>query len=542
LQEISPKWSKEMLRSRLEKVVVLEQLQRYGELVNEVELFLSEINIKLAGALIFEDRLEHIDEFYPLFEKTLDIISEFYPERMDLAFELIECTKAVSLYKDATLAVRSKNSKRDSLILVYKNLTAAYSKKTLESRSQTSSAKLRQALYETEKLLEKVKAEIQEDHATEPLTNLAHYQSSMKKRSVHVLTFAGKNNYYFQLITSTGTRLIKLPLDTINSNVEKHLLALNNYKTFDFEDSGHQLYSLLEDVLTYNNTQNIIFSADGLLTQIPLESLRNHSGDFMLDHYNFYYSPSARIKYFLEESKTPREIKAAIFRPSAQENEVPLDFAIEEATELTELLKADLFEKEAANKESFIKQSEEYGILHLATHARGIDKDPSLSYITFTKSKLGFDEIRSLVLQAELVCLSACETNIGQNYNGEGVQSLARNFIASGAKSVISSLWSIPDQTTSEITVSFYRYLKKGMSKSSALRQAKMDFIEAHPYEGRHPYYWAGLTLNGNDAALYPSRAKWYWGLGIVGLLIVLLIIYKFFKPLRPREFKMVLG
>jgi CHAT domain-containing protein/Tfp pilus assembly protein PilF len=89
------------------------------------------------------------------------------------------------------------------------------------------------------------------------------------------------------------------------------------------------------------------------------------------------------------------------------------------------------------------------------------------------------EEVQSLDLRGtELVVLSACETGLGHAYYGQGVLGLQRAFHASGARTVIASLWKVDDAATSVLMEQFYTnlWLKK-MSKLEALRQAQLAVL-----------------------------------------------------------------
>ena len=106
-------------------------------------------------------------------------------------------------------------------------------------------------------------------------------------------------------------------------------------------------------------------------------------------------------------------------------------------------------------------------------------------------------DLYNLTLNAEMVVLSACETGIGELQKGEGIISLARGFSYAGAKSIITTLWSINDEKSKELMLSFYSNLKEGQTKDAALRQAKLDFI--HKYSHRaHPFFWAAFIPIGD--------------------------------------------
>ena len=56
---------------------------------------------------------------------------------------------------------------------------------------------------------------------------------------------------------------------------------------------------------------------------------------------------------------------------------------------------------------------------------------------------MNLDEIAATKLGARLVVLSACETDAGPIFNGEGVMGLARAFLASGAHAVVGTQWPV---------------------------------------------------------------------------------------------------
>lgn len=200
-------------------------------------------------------------------------------------------------------------------------------------------------------------------------------------------------------------------------------------------------------------------------------------------------------------------------------------------------MSSDMFLEHEALESNFKQASSQYKILHLGTHALVNDVDPLQSKLFFAKSSdaLSSDdgnlhayEIYSMQLRAELAVLTACETGSGTIHSGEGIMSLAHSFMFAGCPSVIMSLWKIDEKTNAQIITDFYKYLQQGKSKSEALRKAKLKFIESNTNELANPFYWGGLCVIGDDAALYSNNVKWYyWIAGIGAALLLLLFVFK---------------
>jgi CHAT domain-containing protein/tetratricopeptide (TPR) repeat protein len=102
----------------------------------------------------------------------------------------------------------------------------------------------------------------------------------------------------------------------------------------------------------------------------------------------------------------------------------------------------------------------------------------------------------------ELVTLSACETGLGRSQSGEGMSGFRTTLLRAGAKTVVTSLWKVPDEATQELMVRFYEnLLRNKMGKLEALRDAQLWVLRenrrAHNGNGR-PHTWGAFVLSGD--------------------------------------------
>jgi CHAT domain-containing protein len=112
------------------------------------------------------------------------------------------------------------------------------------------------------------------------------------------------------------------------------------------------------------------------------------------------------------------------------------------------------------------------------------------------------EEIASLDLSGtECAVLSACETGVGQVRASEGVLGLRRAFQIAGARTVIMSLWSVEDESTSRWMREFYdARLSDDLSTAEAAREASLSVLRARRARGQKdgPLYWGAFVATGD--------------------------------------------
>lgn len=207
-----------------------------------------------------------------------------------------------------------------------------------------------------------------------------------------------------------------------------------------------------------------------------------------------------------------------------------LNYTLSEVTNISKLFLKDsssttkIYTNYKASESSFRElSSSETDIIHIATHGYYNKRN---EFNSFTYNGLGNGQFESSPLlrsgllfagannssfntknndgimtsleisemdlsKVDLVVLSACETGLGDVLGSEGVFGLQRAFKLAGAKSLIVSLWQVPDKQTAELMLKFYDYYLSGSSKTEALKKAQNDIKKSYS----NPYFWAGFEL-----------------------------------------------
>jgi len=347
--------------------------------------------------------------------------------------------------------------------------------------------------------------------------------------------------------------LLSMPFDNAKSNFIQYIKAGNN------------LYKIIiEPVRKYLISNKLLISPDNILSYIPFEAIpvRQVSGEnilfsevpYLINDFSISYTYSATL--LAESSKKDYSLTnsliafAPVYTRSINVDSLlntrqtkgttlhDLPFARMEAEYVTALTGGRLFINNGARESVFKAEAAKYDIIHLAMHTVLNDQYPMHSKMLFYQDKdsvedgnLNTYEVYGVPLKAKMVILSSCNTGTGILHSGEGILSLARGFVYSGSQSVVMSMWEIEDRSGAEIVKSYYEFLKKGATKSNALRKARISYLKHADMLRSQPYFWSSLVIYGNNNPLYYSVK-----LGLVvcsAVLLIFVILILFYRKLR---------
>jgi CHAT domain-containing protein/Tfp pilus assembly protein PilF len=256
---------------------------------------------------------------------------------------------------------------------------------------------------------------------------------------------------------------------------------------------------LIAPVKQYINTTKVGIIPHGVLHYLPFAALTDGQRYFGDDH-TLFYLPSASVLPFIQSKSKPLGPRVLAIAQSRAEGLASLPYADEEVETVANIFNTEAFTTGKTVKSEFMKRAGEYSIVHIAAHAELNTSSPLFSRIILAEDKndtgaLSVHEVYKLDLsETSLVVLSACETQLGAQSEGDDVVGLNRAFIYAGTPTVIASLWTVDDESTSHLMKAFYTHLKGGMSKAEALRAAQSDTRKKYP----HPYYWSAFVLAGD--------------------------------------------
>ncbi len=137
---------------------------------------------------------------------------------------------------------------------------------------------------------------------------------------------------------------------------------------------------------------------------------------------------------------------------------------------------------------------------HLSTHLLPTDECSSgrfadVGLLLAGGEVLCLERLRDMAPALPLAVLSACGTGLGEAYDAEGQQSVARVLLESGTRNVLVTLWPVEDEAARRFSERFHDALAGGATPAEAARDARSSLRRA----GAPADAWAVFRLVGRD-------------------------------------------
>ncbi len=357
------------------------------------------------------------------------------------------------------------------------------------------------------------------------LTDLQTVQRDLPTSTAILEYVVAQPRSYCLVITRTSARIVPLASGAvIERGVLEYLKAVKAKQAGSMQ--ANTLYnSLLRPVREIAQHDRLVIVRDGQLYLLPFDGLVDGAGRYVAETKVVSYTPSSSTFHLLRAQTGAKLNARALLGVGA----IPYDpgnvrrlnasrgYDLKSLANLpeskNELLAAakavapgaqTLLVGMAATESGFKKQLlSRYSVLHLAVHGIANTEDPDRAALVMLSDPAagedGFlqaSEVVQLKLNADLAVLSACDTAIGPIGGEEGIATLSRAFLLAGARSVVSTLWSIEDLSSLVLMRQFYAHLADNMAADLALTEAKRHVIRKFGRKAP-PYYWAAFTLEG---------------------------------------------
>ena len=483
-----------------------QSLGQYQKAINNLEVSLN-ITLKTRSELSRNDR----KDFLASNERTVITLAEvlIQQNQPEKAFQWLNLATTADLADynrlinakvadpDAQKALDNWNTDNRQLEGMRRQLQDKYSQELAQQIRQ-----FEEKVYKNAETIGQKYPEIAELFETKP-TDIAQLQKNIAPDTLVIQPVPLRDKVALFLVTREKLIVIQSDAkrDELNKLVSEYRTQLADYKNADYLVTGSKLYEILirpiESQIATSSPKNIAIIASGQLRYIPFETLYDEKNkQVLLEKYPIYYL--TRISTSTPPSTERKPLQGLAFANPKPTQEELKGTEIEAETISKTFPGSEKYLGTNATLDIFKKQAFRFSILHLGTHGCfDLAGCPNLGMQANTilfanKEQYNIADAALLGLKnTELITLSACQTAKEANADGQEISGLAYVLERAGAKSVIASLWNAEDNTSAEIMTQFYQNLKNGMSKSEAMRQAKLSQIKSHPF------FWSPFILIG---------------------------------------------
>jgi CHAT domain-containing protein len=316
---------------------------------------------------------------------------------------------------------------------------------------------------------------------------------------------------FYLTATRSGVVQVAVKRSALAAMVDRSTDALQRPRDLHVtQDAVANLYHVLIQPVAASlaGIHELVIVPDRQLHGVPFSALYDTSrGRYVIDDFGVSVATNAGAILSRNERQTLAPV--LVVGDPDDESAAALKDASSEAEAIAAMYSSStLLSGASATRARFIAAARRSALIHYAGHASSDAFDTvGALHLAGSAGDLDTGAIATLHLQnAPLVVLAACGTMRGNPEHIEGMPSLARAFLAAGARNVIGTLWDVDDEAVAPLFRRVHQQLRNGVLPADALRSAQLAYVHSADAHDRHPATWGAVELLGytNDK---PSTA-----------------------------------
>lgn len=223
----------------------------------------------------------------------------------------------------------------------------------------------------------------------------------------------------------------------------------------------------------------LVFIPFGALHLVPFSALRNEANRYVIENHEVITSTSAASYLALTaRSSRPRQPLTAVVVAANTPIDVPALPAVDEETRSTAALyaKSNVLAGDEITPARLFAAIRDADVVHFAGH--GAEGLRTGEIILSHGAALDEEQIAAQELtHFPVIVLAACATAVGPVHSAEGPISVARGFLAAGARSVIATLFPVEDAEAADFFIRLHQRLSRGENAAAAVRETQIEFL-----------------------------------------------------------------
>jgi CHAT domain-containing protein/TPR repeat protein len=219
------------------------------------------------------------------------------------------------------------------------------------------------------------------------------------------------------------------------------------------------------------------------LHQIPFAALPIGYQEYLVDRFLIRYTPSCQILDFCHQR--PNIDIQGLKYGTIEDATDNLQFARFEGEQIAKMYNIPaekrLIGSSQATRKNYRQLAEQVQVLHSCHHAQSRLDNPLESELILGDGNITLGQLMSPGWRLPNlldVFLSCCETNLVTPVLTDDILTLSTGFLCAGARSVVSSLWSVNDLATAFFSIFYYEQRQLNKNRPEALKQAQIKLRE----------------------------------------------------------------